>query len=909
MKKKLLTPLFLCLLTATVFSQGVVVHSDNFESTTFPSAFSKSGNASWNSGGGSDYTGTFWDGFYTSTSSTQTAEISTTEHYNGSQSLKLTIPNSAADLSPKLTCRLNTLGGKIANWGNYHVNLFMKIQKPDGTAFDGQFSIFKNSFTLVGSVWKSISFLNGYAENTDATNISLEFKSIGQDYVVYIDSVVVSRAYATWTGDVSEFWNVDGNWVNGIVPQETENVYIPSTATRMCTVNSTGVKCNDLLIQNGATLTVNSGSDITINSTTTNSGTITNNGTFTTISNGTYQSIGGVMTGTGTYTLESGATLSVDNANGLSSTAGAIRCTTRNYNAAANYILSGSTAQTTSGAPGSPNNFPAQVNNLTINDAAGVVLTANLNVNGNLVLSSGLLTTNPWTLKVKGNVTGSGSVDAVYFNGTTEQTCSSTVTGLASIDPTSKVTNTGSIGGQFYILSDPAGTGTFINNGTVTGYLSVRQFLENGRHFYVTSPFADATAPNQNINRYYEYIEPGDNSNLTEPGSTAYWKGLATGFNMQVGKGYIADAGSETTIEFAGYATLNSNASYSIPVSRTNSADKAGFNLVGNPYTAYLDWSAVIADPANANIGTSMWFRTQNTDGHYTFATHNGTSGQTVTGAAKTSITKYIPPMQGFWVRVNDGHILTSVTFRKTMLSHSSDASNKFKAPAVNTTPVIRLQVSNGTYTDEALIYQNDNALNTIDNYDSPKMMNNNADMPELFCVVDGEKLVINGLKTMEAGTELPIGFLTEKSNSFSFRMSQLNNIPSDIQVVLKDKVADKEQVMAQNTVYNFTSDAVNTTSRFSLLFRSTSSSTGLQKPVVAKKYGVYTNSSNAIVVDLYNDNPSAQVELYNIAGTRLGVQKVNSSNTVLDLQPASGVYLVKIKDGDYAELHRVILR
>ncbi|MFZ4523630.1 MAG: M1 family metallopeptidase [Bacteroidales bacterium] len=59
----------------------------------------------------------------------------------------------------------------------------------------------------------------------------------------------------TWTGAVSDDWNVSGNWTPAGVPV-TESVKIPSTAGRMPIVRTAGMSCGPVLIESGATLSV-----------------------------------------------------------------------------------------------------------------------------------------------------------------------------------------------------------------------------------------------------------------------------------------------------------------------------------------------------------------------------------------------------------------------------------------------------------------------------------------------------------------------------------------------------------------------------------------------------------------------------------------------------------------------------
>ncbi len=70
-----------------------------------------------------------------------------------------------------------------------------------------------------------------------------------------------------WVGSVSTDWNTATNWSPTGVPGALEDVIIPVTATHMPDVNVPGLSCNNILIQDGATLTIDPGIVLTVNGT------------------------------------------------------------------------------------------------------------------------------------------------------------------------------------------------------------------------------------------------------------------------------------------------------------------------------------------------------------------------------------------------------------------------------------------------------------------------------------------------------------------------------------------------------------------------------------------------------------------------------------------------------------------
>ncbi len=113
---------------------------------------------------------------------------------------------------------------------------------------------------------------------------------------------------------------------------------------------------------------------------------MTINSTYTFSDTGTFNCGTNIVTGAGNFVLTSGATLGIGSPDGIttSGTTGNIQVVgTRTFDPTANYAYNGSVAQVTG------NGFPADCNNLTINNAAGVTLSSNHAVNGVLTLTSG----------------------------------------------------------------------------------------------------------------------------------------------------------------------------------------------------------------------------------------------------------------------------------------------------------------------------------------------------------------------------------------------------------------------------------------------------------------------------------------------------------------------------------------
>lgn len=441
------------------------------------------------------------------------------------------------------------------------------------------------------------------------------------------------------------------------------------------------------------------------------------------------------------------------------------------------------------------------------------------------------------------------------------------------------------------IRSSATGVGTLINNNTltVTGTSIVQQYLANVRNWYISSPVSGAVAPAGYT--YYQRDEAGA-SWTSQP--------FVVGNTFTPGKGYIAlpDAAG-STISFSG--TIN-NGEISIPLTWAGATSK-GFNLIGNPYPSHLTWTQAFAEATTAPDGgvapatliePSIYVRTNagttNGSGQWSFQTYNASTGLAVPSQALLS-GGIIPPMQAFWVKAKQAGnlILTSD------LTKSHQTGNPLKAPAVQTTDrqLIRLEVSNGTRTDETLLFFDANAENGYDRYDSPKFAEADTEL-QLFTTIANEKLVMNGLKTMPLNQEIALGFVPGSATSFSIKANQLTNLPSDVQVILKDNANDgvETNLTDGESVYNFTTTE-SSGNRFSLILRAPDVSTNVEN--TGKLYTrVITNASGQIEIHAPANSSYA---VFNAMGQKVSFGSTSSEVHALHLNLSSGMYVVKVND------------
>ena len=202
-----------------------------------------------------------------------------------------------------------------------------------------------------------------------------------------------------------------------------------------------------------------------------------------TTNNGTLNCGTSIISGAGSFTNTSGATLGIGDPNGITSSgaSGNIQVSgTRWFQAtSANYTYNGTVAQATGSA------MPATASGLTINNNVGLTLSASETIT-NLTLTSGVIGGNV-VVASGGSITGGGT--GSYVNGTLQQ--SLTTSSTSAFFP---------IGGSSSYAGVSLGGMTVTANGTLT--LSTT----SGQHPQINSSTINSS---QDLNRYWTATQGG----------------------------------------------------------------------------------------------------------------------------------------------------------------------------------------------------------------------------------------------------------------------------------------------------------------------------------------------------------------------------------------------------------------
>jgi hypothetical protein len=478
-------------------------------------------------------------------------------------------------------------------------------------------------------------------------------------------------------------------------------------------------------------------------------------------------------------------------------------------------------------------------------------------------------------------------------------------------------------------------TGVLTNNGTMTiesgatlvqgssstlagsGVYNVRQAITGagtstptGRFWYLGSPVATSSSSVLFANTA-NVVKKRDEA-------TNAWIALASGTpeNLSVGRGYYTQAMANSTVTFTGGNINNGTVNIS-NLSRTSGVNFEGFNLVSNPYPSYLDWDLV----TKTNVGNTMWYRTAtgNTAGAMVFETYvAGAAGGIGTNLSGNVATKLIPPMQAFWVRVDQGQTTGSLTLNNSMRSHFSSISGStagLRSTNDELKVFLRMNLLQEDKKDQLIVYMNGAATNGFDILDGEKMMQ--AGTPQFYTKAGDKKIVINGLNSAKKQHSLPITLELPTTGVHTF---EIENLELETGLVwLEDVQEGTMEAITEGYTYQFYSQAGINTDRFVLHFNILDNSTP-----AAPNYGevnssanfsgkgasVYAETAGVVVIKLPASTEGVtDIQIRDAAGRLVYTGSTNTLETSVQLVQANGIYYVTLNSNAGVEVRKVFIQ
>lgn len=338
------------------------------------------------------------------------------------------------------------------------------------------------------------------------------------------------------------------------------------------------------------------------------------------------------------------------------------------------------------------------------------------------------------------------------------------------------------------------------------------------------------------------------------------------------GSGYTMKRASTGQVKFIG--NLNTD---DLGVDATISTAGNGFNLLGNPYTAFINSQTFLTD--NTNIEQQIWVWDQTGGGNYEVK---------IAGADFE-----IAPGQGFFVKAISG---TAVNFAES--NQSAQGTDTFLR--TNSWTEVKLLMTDGEKNRFTKLYFTDNATTGFDAGWEGEVFGGIANKVDVFTELvsdnQGKNYQVQSLPISEMESMvIPVGVIAEAGKELIFSLEQ-TNFPTDVKVYLEDRIANTyNELTASNTFKVTLSEAFNDVGRFYL--HASKSALNVNDALALNGVSMYkSNATTLKVVGL--PNGTSNIKLFNI----LGKQVLNTSfiaNGVKEItlpKLATGIYIVQLE-------------
>ncbi|MDQ2770625.1 MAG: T9SS type A sorting domain-containing protein, partial [Bacteroidota bacterium] len=406
--------------------------------------------------------------------------------------------------------------------------------------------------------------------------------------------------------------------------------------------------------------------------------------------------------------------------------------------------------------------------------------------------------------------------------------------------------------------SNSATTAMVVNNsgGFVFGTATVQRYLDPSlnaglgyRHY--SSPVQSTTVADLATSGFSPVVNPAYNTlgntatpfptvfgydearlNATSATTQSFDQGwfspAATTDVLNPGRGYTANLAASEKVDLVG--ALNNGTIAVGALSRGTEAN-SGWQLLGNPYPAPLDWNV-----ARAGLPTGV------IDAIYVFksaAQYTGTY-QFYQNGFGTLPGGLVGSMQGFFLRVSQNVPAFSFVNAWRATAYQNPTFNRSTA---ETRPAVQLDLVSAAGTHEpTFVYFENGATAGFDAHFDADKLPNSTGLNLSSEIAGGQRLAVNGLPVLgTAALTVPLTVGVPAAGAYSFNVAQLLNLPATM-VSLRDRQTGALIDLANQPSYSFTTAAGTLlTGRFELVF-SPQRPLAVSNVALAAQVGLYPN-------------------------------------------------------------------
>jgi autotransporter-associated beta strand protein len=566
--------------------------------------------------------------------------------------------------------------------------------------------------------------------------------------------------------------------------------------------------------------------------------------------------------------------------------------------------------------------------------------TGDISLNGS-TLSGGSLSVaegRTLTLNLSSNTTYAGAISGANnnFNLVKSGSGALTLSHAAALSLQNATIQTGSLilpaGKQFTVAGALTNNGIFtLESGatfkqgtsvTGSGTYNIKQTIDNGagsgatltgRFWYMGSPLSctrsSAFGAANDLNKVWTF-------------SNGAYSNIADATLLSPTAGYVhrrSDASS--TLTFSGQNLYAQDATLALS---NNASAHAGWHLISNPYTAFLDWSQIVAN--STGISNSYYIRSYNATGNDVNAliSYNSTSGLTSNtsgfnlGATGSTSAQYIAPLQAFWVKVNPTPSSATAGQLNLQRAFTSHQTGTLKNTTVFPT-LARVNLVDGARFDQLLVFMNQDMTNAVDQYDSEKMFVSGT--PQIYTMAAGKKLVMNGLKNNKKKISVPLYLELPTSKVYELQLTEY--ILEDGIILLEDKQEGTIQDFTIHDTYAFYANSGVLSNRFVLHFFMPDATITAQGPsnswvedetsyTEGGSVQIAADSKGKVQISLdqpETDKAEGTVQATDANGRVVYSGALEGALTIFELNVPTGVYYLTVQTANQIEMKKVFIQ
>ena len=359
---------------------------------------------------------------------------------------------------------------------------------------------------------------------------------------------------------------------------------------------------------------------------------------------------------------------------------------------------------------------------------------------------------------------------------------------------------------------------------------------------------------------------------------------------LKPGKGYLLGIKNETFLQ--SYGTLNpSNGTGDVTFPVTSKGDlRPGYNLIGNPYQAYLDFNAF----ATTNSGSGkIW---SNASSAFYLLLYDGAYHKYVYGASNNQLQapRCLHPHQGFMVI--SGSDNTNATFKNSMRVKSNATNAPFRDEPQIDYPLVNLVVTD----DESMSDIATIELDRPDKGGAPMVRDLHSGKGSLYVNYDDTDYSI--AFTQPGIREVAVRFATDEEATFTMTWDMENGDFSYVHLI--DNMTGVDTDCLQDSTYCFTARPSDYKSRFRLVL----DYTGIEEPEVPEPVEGPTHFAfqmgNELVV-----NGEGQLQMFDLTGRQVMTTNISGTQSRVALpELGTGIYVLRLNGKNEVITQKIVI-